>query len=124
MISIVDTLRLSSKEMNHRCVKSKIISLYGGDTWGDPNDGSLWGFETLTEIMVFTVCPPVYNKEDINQRSLKSRIISLCGGDTWSEIILLEKFRVKIARRATNPQLSSSTIKIQNSHDDGSLLGI
>ena len=29
-----------------------------------PDDGSLLGFETLTEIMVFTVGSPVSNKED------------------------------------------------------------
>jgi len=38
---------------------------------------------------------------EIGEPTVKT-IISLCGGDTWSEIILLKKFRVKIARRAAD----------------------
>jgi len=51
--------------------------------------------------MGITVGSSVTNSENINHKCLKSRIISQYGGDTWSEIILLKKFRVKIARRAS-----------------------
>jgi len=61
--------------------------------------------------MVFTVGSLVTKLEDINHIYLKSRIISLCGGDTWSEIILLEKFRVKIVRRVAHLIFSLQTIK-------------
>ena len=62
------------------------------------------GFETLTKKIVFTVESPITKSKDINCRCLKSIIISQHGGDTWSEIILLEKFRVKITRRVVDLQ--------------------
>jgi len=61
--------------------------------------------------MGITVGSPITNLENVNLRCLKSRIISQYEGDTWSEIILLEKFRMKIARRASK-KFSSSTINI------------
>jgi len=48
---------------------------------------------------VHTVGSPT---EDTNHISLKSRILSLHGGDVWSEILLLERFRVRITRRAVD----------------------
>ena len=71
---------------------------------------------------VHTVDSPVTDSKDTNHRSLKSRILSLYGGDVWSEILLLERFRVRIARRAAVSKaahLLSSFI----SPDDGSHLG-
>jgi len=54
--------------------------------------------------MDFTLDSLVTKSKDINHKCLKSIIISPYGGDTWSEIILLEKNRVKIERRAADLQ--------------------
>ena len=51
---------------------------------------------------VYTVGSPVNDPKIDNHRSLKSKILSLHGGDVWSEILLLERFRVRIARRAAD----------------------
>ena len=51
---------------------------------------------------VHTVDSPVTDSKDANHRSLKSKILSLYGGDAWSEILLLERFRMRIARRAAD----------------------
>jgi len=80
---IVTTTIFSLLETGEPTVKT-IISINVSNPNRDPNyyalnnfpdDGYLLGFETLTEIMVFTVGSSVSNKEDINHRSLKSTTI-------------------------------------------------